>query len=109
MVKIKKIGKFHDRIRGELFESECSCGCKFQYDYNYPMLVHSDMRSGVVGHYLLCPDCGQPLADIYDSDGNIIARASVNYREGYLRLFNNCCADILLKGDSVGRDKTKAW
>ena len=54
MIRIKTYGKFHDRIRGELFESECSCGCKFQYDYNYPMLVHSDMRSGVVGHYLLC-------------------------------------------------------
>lgn len=109
MVKIKKIGKFHDVIRGELFESECGCGCKFQYDSNYPMMVHGDIRSGVVGHYLSCPDCGRPIANIYDSDGNIIARDSVNCREGYLRLFNNCCDDILLKGDSVGRDKTKAW
>lgn len=109
MVKIKKIGKFHDVIRGELFESECGCGCKFQYDSNYPMMVHGDIRSGVVGHYLLCPDCGRPIADIYDSDGNVIACASVSYGEGYLRLFNVCCDDILSKGDNVGRNETKTW
>lgn len=34
MIRIKTYGKFHDVIRGELFESECGCGCKFQYDSN---------------------------------------------------------------------------